>query len=102
MKKFVTVLTLILMFIMSCNHLNKEEDSKQSVNDSVTAVKIAEMNWNKIYGKNVLKEKPYSIKLINDSIWVINGTLPKNVVGGVVYIEIRKYDGKVLKVTHGK
>lgn len=102
MKKIEIILILILTLNMSCNPQNKEEKSKLCVNDTVTAIKIAEINWIKIYGKDVLKEKPYSIKLIGDSVWVVNGTLPKNVLGGVARIEIRKCDGKILKVSHGK
>jgi len=102
MNKIEIILFLILTFNMSCIHKNIEKKSNFSVIDTVTAIKIAELNWIKIYGKDVINEKPYSIKLQGDSIWVINGTLPKNVLGGVAYIEIRKCDGKILKVTHGK
>ena len=72
------------------------------VPDELTAKKIAEAIWLPIYGDDVLKQKPYKVQLIKDSIWIVEGTLKPNYSGGVAYIEIRKSDGTILKVTHGK
>ncbi|MBE4948323.1 YbbC/YhhH family protein [Chryseobacterium culicis] len=72
------------------------------VPDGETAKRIAEAIWLPIYGEDIYKQKPYLSSLSGDSIWVVKGTLPKNYRGGVVYIEIRKRDCKILKVTHGK
>jgi hypothetical protein len=66
------------------------------------AFQIAEPILNDIYGKeHIEKEKPFSINLEND-IWIIEGHLEKGLVGGVAYMEIRKSNGEVLKVCHGK
>ncbi|WP_350339976.1 NTF2 fold immunity protein [Paraflavitalea speifideaquila] len=55
-----------------------------------------------IYGDDVLKQKPYKVHLIKDSIWIVEGALKPNYSGGVAYIEIRKSNSTILKVTHGK
>jgi hypothetical protein len=81
-------------------------------NDS-TAIRIAEAVWLPIYGKKIYEETPFKAKLIDNKIWIVEGTLPgtKNQkkdgkvhisVGGVVHAEIQKSDGKILKVIHGQ
>jgi hypothetical protein len=66
------------------------------------AVKIAEAVLVPIYGKQVLKEKPWKVSLNGDK-WFIEGNLPKGMVlGGVVQIEISKTDGQITNVIHGK
>lgn len=67
-----------------------------------TAIKVAEAIWVPIYGTQVLNKKPYEAELKGDTVWVIQGTLPETDLGGVPYIEIRKSDCKILKVSHGK
>ncbi len=70
--------------------------------DSVTAEKVAEAIWLPIYGDGVLREKPYRSRLIGDSLWIVEGTLDRSMMGGTAYVEIRKSDCAILKVTHGK
>jgi len=73
------------------------------VPNAAVARGIAEAVWVPIYGKEVLEQKPFRAVLHPDSVWVVQGTLPKQyTVGGTAYIEIRKRDGCILKVTHGK
>lgn len=72
------------------------------VPDAVTAKRIAEAVWLPIYGKKVLSEKPYQATLNSKDVWVVEGFLPKEMDGGVAYIEISKRDGRILEVTHGK
>ena len=83
-------------------------EPKHSVNpkgglvpNAETAIKIAEAVWLPIYGGAVLKKKPFVARLVND-VWVVEGTLPTESVGGVPLAEISKKDGKVLRVSHGK
>ena len=65
------------------------------------AFQIAEVIFSNIYGKDCIEgEKPFSINLEND-IWIIKGTLHAR-KGGVAYMEIRKSNGEILKVHHGK
>jgi len=72
------------------------------VPNAATAKRIAEAVWLPIYGKKVLGEKPYQAKLNSNGVWVVEGSLPKDMDGGVAYIEISKRDGRILEVTHGK
>ena len=72
------------------------------VPDAATAKRIAEAVWLPIYGKKVLSEKPYQATLNSKGVWVVEGSLPKDIDGGVAYIEISKRDGRILEVTHGK
>jgi len=66
------------------------------------AIQIAETILNGIYGKkNIEKQKPFFINLEND-VWIIEGKIENDVKGGVAYMEIRKSNGEILKVIHGK
>ena len=54
-----------------------------------------------IYGDRIYNQKPYRVNLIKDSIWVVNGSVYGGGYGENAYIEIRKKDGKILKVLMG-
>lgn len=71
------------------------------VPDMETAIRIAEAVWLPIYGEKILKRKPYRAKL-NGFTWIVEGSLPKGMKGGVPYIEIDKRTCVILKVMHGK
>ncbi|MDR2479716.1 MAG: hypothetical protein LBD48_10460 [Treponema sp.] len=73
--------------------------------DEKTAMRVAEAVWLPIYGKEVLRDKPYEVTLIDGKTWLVEGDtrpffLPRG--GGGPYIEIDKYSGAILKVTHFK
>ena len=66
------------------------------------AIAIAVAVWVPIYGEEqILMQKPYTATLVNDT-WVVEGSLPKNMAGGVARAEIAKKDGRIVRVTHGK
>jgi hypothetical protein len=67
-----------------------------------TAKKIAEAVLYPIYGETIKNQKPYKVTLIENKIWVVEGTLSKNAVGGVFHIEIQKDNCAILNVSHGK
>lgn len=72
------------------------------VRNAQSAIEIAVAAWTPLYGRaHVEGKKPYHAFLKN-GIWHVNGTLPKNTLGGVPVAEIRASDGKVLRVSHGK
>ena len=71
------------------------------VPNDTTAIKIAEAVWLPIYGEIIFSKKPFKA-VLNKGVWVVEGSLPLNYLGGVPYIEIQKKDGKILKVMHGK
>lgn len=112
------IIIISLIAILTCK--NNESDKETSipphecrigdlyipaggfVPDSVTAIRIAEAIWLPIYGNHIYENKPFEAELVGDSLWIVVGSLPKNVLGGVPYIEILKKDGKILGVEHGK
>jgi hypothetical protein len=72
------------------------------IKDSKSAINIAESIVFGIYGKeNIVAQKPYKAYLV-DNHWVISGTLPKGMRGGVFMIILDSRDCKVLRITHGK
>jgi hypothetical protein len=65
-------------------------------------VAIAEAILVPIYGQKLINsEKPFHAKLI-EKVWVVEGTLPPNVDGGVAIVKISKRDACVLFVMNGK
>lgn len=77
------------------------------VPDTATAMRIAEAVWIPMYGaSHIAASRPFEAALVttkeNGVIWVVAGTLPKGMLGGTPYIEIRQRDGKVLFVEHSK
>jgi hypothetical protein len=75
---------------------------KGFVPNKETAIKIAIAVWLPIYGKKIYNEAPYQVELIDNKIWLVQGTLPKGKLGGVAIIKIQKKDGKILMVAHEK
>jgi hypothetical protein len=72
------------------------------VPDSETAVQIAEAVLSGVYGREqIAKQKPLKAVLKGD-VWVVTGTLPENLVGGTVVVELSKRDARVMRVTHEK
>ena len=67
-----------------------------------TAIKYAETILFEIYEqKNIEKQRPYEVYKI-EGYWIINGTLPKDMVGGTFLIIINAQNGQIIKLTHGK
>ena len=71
------------------------------VPDAKTAMKIAEAVWLPIYGATVLEKRPWSVQLVDD-VWVVEGSLPRVMPGGVPIARISKRTGEILRVSHGK
>ncbi|SFI12123.1 NTF2 fold immunity protein [Halpernia frigidisoli] len=70
---------------------------------SEKAVEIAEIEWNKSYGKEMISnEKPFSAKKINDSIWFVQGTQQKVQIGGVAFGKVDVKNKAVLEYSHGE
>ena len=72
------------------------------VPDSATAVRIAEAVLVPIYGQAVVDQQRPFKAMLADSVWIVNGTIPPNHVGGVAEVELLKRDGRVLRVSHGQ
>jgi|GEM_PF-818592 len=73
-------------------------DSPQTAKEKGVAV------LKEIYGEETLKdEEPFGIAFDEkNQVWLIQGTLPDNMEGGVAHIIIQKSDGKVIAVWHDK
>jgi len=106
----ISILSMVIFFFSGAsihtpptNNCNSKGyvPSEGFVPDKSTAIKIATAVWFPIYGERIYKKKPYKIKLLK-GIWIVEGSMSKDVEGGVPYIEIQKKDGKILKVSHGK
>lgn len=109
MKVKIVVLLLFLFGVLGLYSFSVSEKNAPNyipkegfVPDKETAIKIAEAIWLPIYGEKVLDKKPFHARLKNDSIWVVDGTLPEGYLGGVPHAEINKYSCEVLYVIHGK
>ncbi|MGX5689966.1 NTF2 fold immunity protein [Arcticibacter tournemirensis] len=104
---FISLLALLLSFsTIACQ--NKAKDNYNwnpkdgYVPDEKTAVAIAEIISERVYGRQVIiNEKPFKATLITGQIWAVRGT-PPAALGGALYMEIQKADGKILKVIHGR
>jgi hypothetical protein len=80
-----------------------DEPKNGFVPDAGTAIKIAVAVWEPIYGTNTLaQEKPYRAKLLTNTVWRVEGSLPRDTVGGVATAFIAKRDGRILDVYHTK
>lgn len=71
-------------------------------NDSM-AYDLSSLIISSIYGEECFRsESPAHIRLINDSVWCVSGSLPKGDVGGTYSILIDKFSGRILRVGHEK
>lgn len=107
--KILFVGLLLNVFCVSAQSIavNCDTISVGLVPDEITAKKIAEAIWLPIYGQKIKEQRPYKAKLLND-IWIVEGLVPlayrenPDFRGGTAYIEIKKTNSKVIKVSHGR
>ena len=100
----VCILTLAAAFAFAAEVVKHNFKPKDGyVPDAKTAIKIAVAVWEPIYGeKQIAGEKPYNARLDTNGVWIVTGSLPEFVPGGVAIAEIAKDDGRILRVSHGK
>lgn len=73
------------------------------VPDESTAIKVAEAVWLPIYGEGIYSKQPFVAEYNEkEGCWIVNGTLPKNLCGGVPEIKIKKSNGEVIYINHSK
>lgn len=126
MRTKLTIVYIILFFQFSCGQSSQKRTSlgldyakselknaltnkieKQIlvdtlIPDKATAISVSETILFKIYGReNIVIQRPYEINKINE-YWVLNGTLPKNMLGGTFLIILNSTNAQVIKLTHGK
>jgi hypothetical protein len=75
----------------------------ESVPDSDAAIKIARAALTARFGKaNTRMEEPLVARLKDGDTWLVQGTMPPGLLGGVADIEIARKDGRILKFSHGQ
>ncbi len=73
------------------------------VPDAATAIKIAVAVWEPIFGeRQIAGEKPFRARLLTNTVWKVEGSLPPQSMGGVATAIIAKDDGKIIYVSHSK
>ena len=108
LAKSISVAVLVVVLCLWLSEAVGQEPAAHSVKpkgglvpDDVTAIKIAEAVWLPIYGAAIYDKKPFTAKLKGNT-WIVEGTLPKNMLGGVPIAEISRVDGRVTRVSHGQ
>ena len=110
--RFLIICLLLTLHLFPVTPHRLEADDSQTKHSSIptdgvvpdkeTAVRIAEAVLIPIYGRQQIEsERPFNATLI-EGIWIVEGTLPKLMLGGVAQVEISKHDGRILRITHGK
>jgi NTF2 fold immunity protein len=94
-------LALTLIFLSNCSNQPHSSESNESL-EIKKVLKRAEEIAFKEYGSIIRKELPLRARLAGDSIWIVEGTLPKGAEGGTVYIELSRTSHQLLKITHYK
>lgn len=79
------------------------EENIGSISNAKDLLKKVEIIWIKKYGEHIKNEKPYQVFYDEkNGIWLVQGTLRSNMVGGVANILVENYTGKVLAIWHDK
>ena len=79
------------------------EDNLGLIIDSKDLLKKVEVIWIKKYGERVKNQKPYQVFYDKENgIWLVQGTLRSDKMGGVANILVDNGTGKVLAVWHDK
>ncbi len=97
--KYIKFLIIIASFYyLGC----KSQSSYGSNIDEVTAIKIAEDTLQKIYDRDEFEYfKPFKAKLINNRVWIIVPSEVEDLTGYPPVVEVKKKDGKIIKVRFG-
>src|ERR1051326_2270308 len=72
------------------------------VPDAATAIRIAVTVWEPLYGKEQVAGELRCHATIASCVWHVRASLPLGVAGGVAEADIRRSDGKVLRIMHGR
>lgn len=55
-----------------------------------------------MYGNSIKKQEPFVAQRKNDSIWIVDGTLPRSTIGGVAHAEVNIKTKEIISYTHGE
>ncbi|MHB1156029.1 MAG: NTF2 fold immunity protein [Phycisphaerales bacterium] len=105
---FVTSAALLAVALTACDAPPRvtapTTDAQPGINldlDESSAVRIAEIIFVRVYGEQVLKEKPWQVTK-TDRAFKIEGSLPDGHHGGVASLQISRDNAEVMMVPHGK
>lgn len=88
-------------FLPAQNSPQMRAPSQGYVPDEQTAIRICEAVLTPIFGaEKVIMERPFHAILKGD-IWTVEGTV-HTPNGGSAEVRLRRSDGRILSVTHGK
>ena len=74
-------------------------DDGDNVPDAETAIKVTQPILYKIFGyENIMIRQPFSVQLINDSIWYISGSISGKYKGGDIYIKMSKKNATIYEI----
>lgn len=83
-----------------------EFNEKPCLTDGNQAIAIAEKEFIRVYGEQVMEQKPFVATLVKDTVWVVKGTFHNNSTktrrGGVARAEINANNCQIIKIIHGK
>jgi hypothetical protein len=95
--------SLILLFCLIAFGVAVAGAQQDVVPDADTAVKVARAALVARYGKaNTDTEEPLVARMKDSGIWIVTGTIPQGVLGGVGEVEIARSDGRILRLVHGQ
>ena len=80
--------------------------SAEPCSTPLAAAQVAERIFIKIYGENIVKERPWRVAE-KDGCYIVTGSMPQSgsgviVLGGVAQLKLQKDDGRVWVFYHGK
>lgn len=83
---------------------NFSSDEKvDNASDIRKLMEEVEMLWKKTYGESVIYKKPYRVFYDSQNdIWLIQGSLKSNQMGGVSNILVQRRTGNILAIWHTK
>lgn len=113
---FLTIILVYNIFFRNEKYIikNQKVTSCESclIKNEDTAIKIAELILFDYYGEDKIKnERPYNIKLLNNEIWLITGSLNQGMLdrllykgvpmfGGTFEIKINAKNGAIINIIH--
>ncbi len=94
----------MFLCIVNCQKISKSDKkaTRTGCDDRSIIISLAEKEWLKVYGRRIYNKRPFTVRTKNDSIRIVEGTLPEDYDGGVPYAEVDIKKCKVVKISHGK
>ncbi|WP_083535231.1 NTF2 fold immunity protein [Chryseobacterium kwangjuense] len=102
MRIIISCIVICTMFSCVDKHKKIILNKSFCLNNEDDAIRMAEKEWLKVYGRDIYRYKPFKARVDSDSIWVVYGSLSLNRVGGTPQAKINANTCKVIQIIHGK